>query len=129
MADSKLHCEECNADVHVGTSGMSNLNAHRASKTCRENKTASTLPPQKKEKSLLTFFSQKTIQQNAPQVASPPPVHAAPILPETTVCDPRGVMPVSNCQGAVVTACMDYDFMPRNWTCPSCKSNSTKHCR
>ena len=23
--------------------------------------------------------------------------------------------------------CMDYQFMPRNWTCPSCKSNSTKH--
>ena len=101
MADSKLRCEECNADLHVGTGGMSNLNAHRDSKTCRENKTANTLPPQKKDKSLLSFFSQKTIQQNAPRVASPPPVHTAPILPET-ICDPRGVMPVSNCQGAVV---------------------------
>ena len=76
-ADSKLRCEECNADVHVGTSGMSNLNVHRDSKTCRENKTTNTLPPQKKEKSLLTFFSQKTIQQNTPQVASPPKTHHA----------------------------------------------------
>ena len=65
MADSKLRCEECNADVYVGTGGMSNLNVHRDSKTCRENKTANTLPPQKKEKSLFSFFSQKTIQQNA----------------------------------------------------------------
>ena len=125
-ADSKLRCEECYAEVHVVTGGMSNLNAHRDSKTCRENETANTLPPQKKEKSLLTFFSQKTIQQNAPRVASPPPVHAAPILPET-IRDPRGVMPVSDCQGAVVTACSE--FVPRNWTCPSCKSNSTKRRR
>ena len=22
-------------------------------------------------------------------------------------------------------ACMSYDFAPRNWTCPSCKGNST----
>ena len=91
-----------------------------------ENETANMLPPQKKEKSLLTFFSQNTIQQNAPWVASPPPVHAAPILPET-IRDPRGVMPVSDCQGAVVTACSE--FVPRNWTCPSCKSNSTKRRR
>ena len=124
-ADSKPRCEECNADVHVGTGGMSNLNVHRDSKTCRENETANTLPPQKKEKSLLTFFSQKMIQQNAPRVASPPPVHAA-----ETSCDPRGVMPVSDCQGAFVTTCMDYEFVPRNWTCPSsCKSNATKRCR
>ena len=46
MADSKFHCKECNADVHVGTGGMSNLNAHQDSKTCRENKTANTLPHQ-----------------------------------------------------------------------------------
>jgi hypothetical protein len=25
-------------------------------------------------------------------------------------------------------ACMDYQFVPHNWTCPSCRSNSTK-CR
>jgi len=27
--DSKLRCEEYGSDVHVGTGGMSNLNAHR----------------------------------------------------------------------------------------------------
>ena len=26
-------------------------------------------------------------------------------------------------------ACMDYQFVPRNWTCPSCRSNSTKRRR
>ena len=28
-ADSKLHCEACDTDMHVGTGGTSNLNAHR----------------------------------------------------------------------------------------------------
>ena len=41
--DSKLHCEECDTHVHVGTSGMSNLNTHRDLKTCRENKAANAL--------------------------------------------------------------------------------------
>jgi len=32
---------------------------------------------------------------------SPPPVHAAPFLPES-ICQPRGVTPVSDCQSAVI---------------------------
>ena len=28
-ADSKLHCKVCDTDVHVGTSGTSNLNTHQ----------------------------------------------------------------------------------------------------
>ena len=38
-------------------------------------------PPQKKEKSILSFFSQNYVQQNTPRVVSPPPVHAAPVRP------------------------------------------------
>ena len=38
MADSKLHCPDCDTDVYVGTGGISNLNAHWDSKTCQENK-------------------------------------------------------------------------------------------
>ena len=67
-ADSKLHCEACDTDVHVGTSGTSNLNAHRDSITCKENKAANALPPQKKDKSHLSFFSRKTIQLGRSQV-------------------------------------------------------------
>jgi len=67
-ADSKLHCEACDTDVHVGTSRTSNLNTHRDSITCKENKAANALPPQKKDKSLLSFFSRKTIQLGRSQV-------------------------------------------------------------
>ena len=87
--------------MHVGTGGTSNLNVHRDSKTCKENKATNVLPPQKKDKSLLSFFSRKTIQENAPQVTLPPPVHATPFPPES-ICQPRGVTPVSDCQSAVV---------------------------
>lgn len=101
-ADSKLHCEECDTDVHVGTGGMSNLNAHQGSKTCKENKAANALAPQKKEKSLFSFFSRKTVQQNTPRVTSPPLVHATPFLPES-ICHPS-VAPASDCQDAVAGA-------------------------
>ena len=70
-------CPDCDTDVHVGTGGISNLNAHRNSKICRENKATKARPPQKKEKSILSFFSRNSIQKNTPLVVSPPPVHAA----------------------------------------------------
>ena len=93
MADSKLHCPDCDTNVHVGTGGISNLNVHN-SKTCQGNKTTKAQPPQKKEKSILNFSSQNSIQHNTPQVISPPPVHAAPLQhesachPENTTCCP-----------------------------------------
>ena len=46
MADSKLHCPDCNTDVLVVTGRISNLNEHRNSKTCRENKAPKVQPLQ-----------------------------------------------------------------------------------
>ena len=83
-ADSKLHCPDCDTDVHVGTGGISNLNVHQDSKTCQENNATKTQPLQKKEKSILNFFSQNSVQQNTPQVVSSPPVHTAPVLSDLT---------------------------------------------
>lgn len=76
---------------------------------CKENKAANApLPPQKKEKSLFSFFTRKTIQQNTPRVTSPPPVHAAPFLPESIVSD---------CQGADVG--VNQPHGPHPSSCPS----------
>ena len=81
MADSKLHCPDCDTDVHVRTGGISNLNVHRDLKACRGNKTTKAQPPQKKEKLILSFFSRNSVQQTTPRVVSPPPhrVYGLPI--------------------------------------------------
>ena len=91
MADSKLHCPDCDTDVHVGTGGISNLNMHQDLKTCWESKATKAQPPQK-EKSTLSFFSQSSVQQNTPQVVLPPPVHATPLQHEST-CHPESITP------------------------------------
>ena len=54
-----------------------------------------------REVTFYPFLAEKPHKKNAPRVTSPPPVHAAPFLPESN-CHSRGVTPVSDCQGAVV---------------------------
>jgi hypothetical protein len=95
MMDTRLYCLDCAIDIHVSTGSMSNLNAYWDLKMCRENKATNMLCLKKKDKSLLSFFTWKPVQQNTPCVISPPPVHAAPILHEST-CHSTILTPISN---------------------------------
>ncbi|KDR76610.1 hypothetical protein GALMADRAFT_139524 [Galerina marginata CBS 339.88] len=82
--DSHLKCEQCNVDVHVGTGGYRNLELHIASKACKDRHKAAA-KPEKKSKSLLSFFgSQKPTKPVVPRVKSPPLVHADAITPIDT---------------------------------------------
>ena len=79
--DSHLKCPQCNVDIYVGTGGSRNLDLHLTSKACKDRQKAAA-QPEKKSKSLLSFFGpRKPTKHNVPRVASPPPVHADPIQP------------------------------------------------
>jgi hypothetical protein len=66
-----------------------------------ENKVTNVQPLQKKGKSILSFFTQKLIQQNTYQVNSPPSVHATPFLHEST-CHKESITLISNGNEAIV---------------------------
>ena len=76
----------------------------RNSKTCQENKSTKVQPPQppqKKEKSILNFFSRNSVQRNTPRVVLPPPVHAAPLQHES-IRHPESATPISDGDEVIV---------------------------
>ncbi|KAH9024039.1 hypothetical protein EDB83DRAFT_2205057, partial [Lactarius deliciosus] len=72
---STLECPICKKVVQVGTAGYKNLEAHQASKVCRQScrERAGTRP--KKPNQVLEAFFKPRAPLNPSTVSAPPPIH------------------------------------------------------
>jgi hypothetical protein len=78
---SQLECPACRKRVHVGTGGLKNLEAHRASKACQTRTKANLSQwnrPSRPNQSLDAFFKPRA-PLNPPTVSVPPAIHPADV--------------------------------------------------
>ncbi|KAH9011145.1 hypothetical protein EDB85DRAFT_1901324 [Lactarius pseudohatsudake] len=97
---STLECPVCKKVVQVGTAGYKNLEAHQASKACRQScrEHAGTRP--KKPNQVLEAFFKPRAPLNPSTVSAPPPIHPGGAFTIPEYCTLDRTEPLANPEAA-----------------------------